>query len=117
LFLDQMIDIDVAQSLRMDDFDVLCTVDVAMSRANDFEILKHCIAENRTLITLDEHFGDWTLIHLKKHPGVIRLKVNPTTTKNIEDLLLPFLQSHESKEFENRLVIVKSTGIRWIYTA
>ena len=68
LFLDQMIDIDVAQSLRMGDFDVQCTVDVDMSRANDFEILKHRIAEHRTLITLDEHFGDWTLIHLKKTP-------------------------------------------------
>ncbi len=117
LFLDQMIDIDVAQSLRIDDFDVQCTVDVNMSRANDLEILRHCIVENRTLITLDEHFGDWTLIHLKKHPGVIRLKVNPTTTKNIKDLLLPFLQANKSKEFENRLVIVKSTGIRWVYTA
>ena len=65
LFLDQMIDIDVAQSLRVGDFDVQCTVDVNMSRANDSEILKHCIVEHRTLITLDEHFGDWTLVHLK----------------------------------------------------
>ncbi|MCP4373299.1 MAG: hypothetical protein GY797_35110 [Deltaproteobacteria bacterium] len=47
---------------------------------------------------------------MKKHPGVIRLKVNPTTIKNIKDLLLPFLQSHKSKNFEDRLVIVKSTG-------
>ncbi len=83
LFLDQLIDIDVALSLRMDNFDVQCAVDVDMSRANDLDILNYCIAENRILITLDEHFGDWTLIRLKKHPGVIRLNVNPTTTNNI----------------------------------
>ncbi len=111
-----MIDIDVAQSLRDDGFDVQCTVDVNMSRAKDPEILRHCIAEHRTLVTLDEHFGDWTLVHLKKHPGVIRLKVQPTTTNNIKSLLLPFLCNHKSKKFDDQLVIVKPTGIRWIYT-
>ncbi len=36
--------------------------------------------ENRILLTLDEHFGDWVILPLKKHPGVIRIKVNPATT-------------------------------------
>ncbi len=116
LFLDQMIDREVAKSLQKDGFDVQCTSEVNMSRADDLEILKYCIRHKRILITLDEHFGDWTVIQLKKHPGVIRLKVNPTTTVNIKKLLLTFLHEHEYEQFINRLVIVKFTGIRWIKT-
>jgi hypothetical protein len=42
----------------------------------------------------DDHFGDWTVLPLSRHPGVIRLKVNPTTTANTLGLLLPFLRRH-----------------------
>ena len=117
LFLDQMIDIDVAQSLRVGDFDVQCTVDVNMSRANDSEILKHCIVEHRTLITLDEHFGDWVILPLKQHPGVIRLKVNPTTSKNVLKLLIPFLRLQSLEQLKDHLVILSSKRSKWIQTA
>jgi hypothetical protein len=33
-------------------------------------ISRYCrIAEDRTLITLDEHFGDWAVLPLSVHPG------------------------------------------------
>lgn len=41
---------------------------------------------------LDEHFGDWVVLPLAIHPGVIRIKVNPTTANNISGILLPFLK-------------------------
>ena len=42
------------------------------------ELLNKAIAENRILVTLDENFGDWVVLPLSEHPGVIRLKINLT---------------------------------------
>ena len=36
--------------------------------------------EDRILVTLDEYFGDGVISALSEHPGVIRLKINPTTS-------------------------------------
>ena len=117
LFLDQMIDRSVADVLRQKSHDVECTAEVGMARADDLEILEHCIRHNRVLVTLDEHFGDWTVAKLTEHPGVIRLKVNPTGTRSIQKTLLPFLERYAERDFRNTLVIVRPTNIRWIHTA
>ncbi len=117
LYLDQMLQIDVAKSLRSEGHDVIRASEIGQARANDQEILHKAIAENRILVTLDEHFGDWVILPLSRHPGVIRLKVNPTTSKNIVRLLLPFLHDHPSTEFENHLVILSPKRTKWIQTA
>jgi predicted nuclease of predicted toxin-antitoxin system len=116
-FLDQMIDRSVAGVLRKRGHDVDCAAQVGMARADDLEILEHCIVHNRILVTLDEHFGDWTVAKLTEHPGVIRLKVNPTGTQSVQETLIPFLERYSERDFRNILVIVKPTGIRWIHTA
>ena len=82
LYLDQMLRMDVAQALRVEGHDVIRASEVGQARADDYEILQKAIIENRILLTLDEHFGDWVVLPLSKHPGVIRLKVNPTTSQN-----------------------------------
>ena len=90
LYLDQMFRLDVAQALRNEGHDVMRASEVGQARADDDEILEKAIAENRILITLDEHFGDWVILPLSKHPGVIRLKIDPTTSKNAINLLTPY---------------------------
>jgi len=35
------------------------------------------VDEGRLLGTLDEHFGDWAILPLSAHPGVIRIKASP----------------------------------------
>ena len=116
LFLDQMIDRSVADILRKRGHDVECTAQMDMARADDLEILAYCARNDRVLVTLDAHFGDWTVAKLAEHPGVIRLKVNPTSTRNIESLLVPFLSRHSERDFANSLVIVRPSDIRWIHT-
>ena len=58
LYLDQMLPLDVAQALRNEGHDVMRASEVGQARADDYEILQKAIAENRILVTLDEHFGD-----------------------------------------------------------
>jgi len=117
LYLDQMLRLDVGQALRGEGHDVIRTSEVGQARADDYEILQKAIAENRILVTLDEHFGDWVILPLSKHPGVIRLKVHPATSKNIIKLLLPFLRLNSSEQFKNHLVILSPKRAKWVHTA
>lgn len=96
LYLDQMLRLDVAQALRGEGHDVIRASEVGQARADDYEILQKAITENRILVTLDEHFGDWVILPLSQHPGVIRLKVSPTISNEAIKLLLPFLRVHFS---------------------
>lgn len=117
LYLDQMLRLDVAQTLRGEDHDVVRASDVGQARADDEQILQRAISENRILVTLDEHFGDWVILPLSRHPGVIRLKVNPTASKKVIELLLPFLRLQSSEEFKNHLVILSQKRAKWVHTA
>jgi predicted nuclease of predicted toxin-antitoxin system len=117
LYLDQMLRLDVTQALRNEGHDVMRTSEVGQARADDNEILEKAIVEDRILVTLDEHFGDWVILPLSKHPGVIRLKIDPTTSKNAINLLTPFLRLHSSAQFKNRLVILSSKRAKWVLTA
>jgi len=116
LLLDQMIDGEVAETLRGEGYDVIRVSAIGMSRADDSEILQQAISDNRILITLDAHFGDWCVLPLSQHPGVIRIKANPAVTKTILSVLRPFLASHLNTTFTNRLVIVGTKRLRWIST-
>jgi predicted nuclease of predicted toxin-antitoxin system len=60
--------------LRDESYDVVRASEVGQDRADDQLILEKAISENRVLITLDDHFGDWVILPLKRHSGVIRLK-------------------------------------------
>jgi predicted nuclease of predicted toxin-antitoxin system len=117
LYLDQMLRYEVAQALRDEGHDVLRATEVGQARADDHQILQKAISENRVLITLDEHFGDWVILPLSEHSGVIRLKINPTTSNNAIKLLLPFLRLHSSAQFKNYLVILSPKRSKWVYTA
>ncbi len=117
LYLDQMLRLEVAQALRDEGYDVLRASEIGQARADDYQILQKAIVENRILVTLDEHFGDWVILPLSKHSGVIRLKINPTTSKNAIKLLLPFLRLHSSDQLKNYLVILSAKRSKWVYTA
>jgi predicted nuclease of predicted toxin-antitoxin system len=114
--IDQMFDRLVVATLREQDYEVVAVSELGMATADDAEIMRWAIEHDRIVVTLDEHFGDWSILPLSRHPGVIRLKVNPATTAVTLGLLLPFLQRHAESDFRNRLVIVRESGIRWIKT-
>ena len=106
LYLDQMIRTEVGGELSKSGFNVLRAKDIGQARADDKEILDVAISQDRILVTLDEHFGNWTVLPLSCHPGVIRLKVHPTTSDKILALLLPFLRKGHHRPFQNHLIIL-----------
>jgi predicted nuclease of predicted toxin-antitoxin system len=116
LYLDQMFRVEVAQALHEADYDVVRASEVGQSRSDDKQILQRAISENRILITLDEHFGDWAILPLNQHPGVIRIKVHPATSEKVINLLLPFLRLHARDQFKDHLVILLEKRAKWIHT-
>lgn len=116
LYLDQMLRVELANSLRSQGHDVLRAEEAGQATADDAEILQRAIDGGRTLVTLDEHFGDWAVLPLDRHSGVVRLKIHPTTTANAERVLLPFLAAHDQHEFQDHLIILSGTAERWIKT-
>ena len=114
--LDQMLDADVAEALRQQGFSAVRVAALGMARSADHEILASAIEQGRVLITLDGDFGDWAVLPLKKHPGVIRIKANPATTRNILEVLLPFLKMHSDGSFQDTLIIISERGIRRVQT-
>ena len=116
LYLDQMFQTHVARVLRQTGYDVIRASEVCQSRADDRQILKKAINDNRILVTLDEHFGDWVVLPLHRHPGVIRVKANPATADNILAILLPFLQRLFPDKIRNHLVILSSNREKWVCT-
>ena len=117
LFLDQMFRSGVAETLREKGYDVVRANEIGQSRADDQQILQYAVNENRVLVTLDEHFGDWVLLPLSHHPGVIRLKVNPTTDQKVINVLLPFLHHHTRDQFKDHLVILSEKRAKWVLTS
>lgn len=116
LYLDQMFQTHVVHVLRQTGYDVIRASEVGQSRADDRQILKRAINDNRILVTLDEHFGDWVVLPLHRHPGVIRVKANPTTADNILAILLPFLKRLSPDNIRNHLVILSSNREKWVCT-
>lgn len=112
-----MLDTEVGDELTRLGHDVLQLRSIGMSRAGDDDILKEAISRKRVLVTLDEHFGDWAVLPLSRHPGVIRVEADPATTGNILKALVPFLQQHSARSFRNTLVIVSERGVRWVKTS
>jgi predicted nuclease of predicted toxin-antitoxin system len=117
LYLGQMFRTEFATILRNEGHDLLRASEVGQARSDDSEIMARVIAERRTLITLDEHFGDWAVLPLDRHSGVIRIKIHPPLAEKLAEHLLPFLRRHKQSEFENRLIILGRRRERWISTA
>ena len=117
LYLDQCLRLEVAEALRSEGYDVLRASEVGQARADDFEVLQRTNSERRILITLDEHFGNWVVLPLREHSGVIRIKVNPATPANAINLLVPFLKGRSQEQFRNNLVILSPKRARWVLTA
>lgn len=66
LYLDQMLRADLAELLQSHGHDIVRAAEAGQARADDALILQRAVAEQRTLITLDGHFGDWVVLPLSE---------------------------------------------------
>ena len=117
LYLDQMFHADLGTLLCECGHEVTRASEIGQARADDAIILDRACSAGQTLITLDKDFGDWVVLPLDRHSGVIRVKIHPPLTTGIAQVLLPFLVAHRQEQFHNHLIILSPTSVRWIKTA
>jgi predicted nuclease of predicted toxin-antitoxin system len=65
-----MLRVELASLLREAGHDVVRASETGQARADDALILERAVQEQRTLVTLDGHFGDWVVLPLSEHCGV-----------------------------------------------
>ena len=111
-----MLRVELALLLREAGHDVIRASETGQARADDSLVLARAVQKQRILVTIDGHFGDWVVLPLSEHCGVIRVKAHPTSTENVAKLLLPLLANHTQADFCNKLVIVSIHRARWIQT-
>jgi predicted nuclease of predicted toxin-antitoxin system len=111
-----MLRVELASLLRDAGHDVVRAKETGQARADDALILQRAVQEERTLVTIDHHFGDWVVLPLSEHYGVIRVEAHPTSTANVARLLSPLLANHPQADFRDKLVIISLSRVRWIRT-
>ena len=116
VLLDQTLGADAAGALREAGCDVVRVSEVGMERADDSAVLAEAIRQNRVLVTLDGHFGDWAVLPLSTHPGVVRVKADPATSDAVIRLLLEFVRAHARRDLTDTLVIAATRSLRWVLT-
>lgn len=80
--------------------------DIGLGSAKDKEIIEYSLSRSRTIITRDKDFGE--VLRYPNHPGAIILRLpNTFTAKEINERLGSFLNSVNSDELENAIIIVE----------
>ncbi|MBU4331777.1 DUF5615 family PIN-like protein [Patescibacteria group bacterium] len=79
---------------------------------SDDEIIKLAGRENRIILTHDKDFGNILKYPLKKHKGVILIRLKNQSPQNVIKYLVPLIKSQKEK-LKDSLVILSEQGIRF----
>jgi predicted nuclease of predicted toxin-antitoxin system len=86
--------------------------DLGFEGKPDSDLYKWAQANEAIVITYDEDFADSRLYPLGAHPGVIRLKVWPTTIENTQKALSRLLLQIPNENLPGSLIIIDNYKIR-----
>ena len=79
---DESCDFMIVKTLRDAGHDVLAVSEIT-PRAEDSEVIRLAVSENRILLTEDKDFGQWVYAHGQKAIGVIFLRYPSSTREQI----------------------------------
>lgn len=80
-----------------------------LSGFSDEEIIRLCIEENRLLLTFDSDFNNIFRFPIGSNPGIILIKIKPTTIEISTPTILSFLKKNEPSK---GLTIITKTKVR-----
>lgn len=113
LKLDENLGHRVAGLIRQAGHDVATVFQQNLSGADDHDVIRHCRAEGRALVTLDLDFANPLVFPPWEYRGiaVFRLPRHPTRA-DIDRAAKVFISSLVAEELDGKLWIVESTRIR-----
>jgi predicted nuclease of predicted toxin-antitoxin system len=86
--------------------------DVGLWGATDRKVLEWAQRDGSIVLTFDEDFADARMFPVGSHPGVIRLRVWPTTAEKAGQAMIRLLDAVSDNDLRGSLVIVTNNRIR-----
>ena len=87
ILLDQGLPRTTASYLQTEEWDVLHTGDIGLSKTKDIEILEYARNNNRIIITLDADFHSFLAVTNAASPSVIRIRMEGLKARDIAKLI------------------------------
>ena len=106
--VDECTGIAVSEKLKQMNFDSVSVIE-CMKGAEDEEIIKRAVEEDRILITNDKGFG--RLASFYQPPGIILLRLKDESMENKVKMVTFIINSH-SKDIIGNLLVVTEKKIR-----
>ena len=99
--------------LRQAGQDVMTIRQQGLAGAADEIVFQACVAEGRTLITLDRDFGQVTRFPPKQTAGIVVLELGgPASLRRLRDRLSDFLALAATRSVSGELWIVEPSRVR-----
>ncbi len=87
-------------------------IEIGLEGRSDSEIYEWAQRNEAIVVSFDEDFADARTYPLGKHHGVVRLRVWPTSIREIEGALLRLWNSIPDQELSGSLIIIHNDKIR-----
>ena len=112
LLLDQDVSAAAAEILRANGMDVFHARDVALSTADDSDILTWCRENGRILVSLDADFHALLALSGATSPSVIRIRIEGLRDHAMADLIGQILDRTADDLVRGSAVSVKPASVR-----
>lgn len=86
--------------------------EVGLAGKSDREVFEWAQSQRAVIVTFDENFADQRSFPVGQHYGIVRLRVWPTTTEEVQGALERLLAEVPDHELSGALVIIGRTHIR-----
>ena len=111
LLLDQDVWAETRRFLEGLGHDVISASDLGTPKATDAELLARAREMERLFVTRDRDFGRLVVLE-HRGPGVLYLRMRPTTVNAAHDELLRVLARYDESDLSRALVVVEPGGHR-----
>ncbi len=108
---DENVSLRVIAGLVKIGYDV-ASVNQIRTGLSDEQIFSIAAKENRIILTHDKDFGNILKYPLKRHKGVILIRLNNQSPANVFNYLT-FLIASQKTKLKNSLVVLNENGIRF----
>ncbi len=88
------------------------TNEVRLKGKSDEKIFEWAQENKAAILTFDDDFADRRSFSVKKHYGIIRLRVWPTTVEKIQDALNRLCKNVDNAEIVGSLIIIDNHKLR-----
>jgi predicted nuclease of predicted toxin-antitoxin system len=112
LLLDQGLPLSAAALLRDAGVDTTHVGEIAMSEAEDEEIIQRARDEERVVATLDADFHTLLALNEATSPSVIRIRIERLRAQALTDLLLMAIAECEEELEQGSAITVEPSRIR-----